>query len=258
MSNGVVSRFLAAKAVKWDIFNVKRCALTIFWPQKPWNETFSTWNGVLSQFFAAKTDFLNWTGLQFAHPTETHLVSVFWTVLVNVNVGSSLRERKVCECVTVRRPGRVGDCRNAKLSLFVFVLVWVYFEHERFESGFHDLKFVCQSFTTRDLFHQQNRKGKIVMTKTIRYKGLVFVFGTWNGYDFWRRSWGLPCSSKSLKFVFLKSYWGNETHVRGKLKPANSQTNKAAEVDSSSTHLFKRKGGWVPCVDQIQKCVTAP
>ena len=26
---------------------------------------------------------------------------------------------------------------------------------------------------TRDLFHQQNRKGKIVMTKTSRYKGLV-------------------------------------------------------------------------------------
>ena len=98
---------------------------------------------------------------------------MFWTVLVNVNVGSSLRERKVCECVTVRRPGRVGDCRNAKLSLFVFVLVWVYFEHERFESGFRDLKFVCQSFTTRDLFHQQNRKGKIVMIKASRYMELV-------------------------------------------------------------------------------------
>ena len=94
-------------------------------------------------------------------------------MLVNVNVGSSLRERKVCECVTVRRPGRVGDCRNAKLSLFVFVLVWVYFEHERFESGFRDLKFVCQSFTTRDLFHQQNRKGKIVMIKASRYMELV-------------------------------------------------------------------------------------
>ena len=31
------------------------------------------------------------------------------------------------------------DCRNAKRSPFVFVLVWVYFEHERFESGFRDL-----------------------------------------------------------------------------------------------------------------------
>ena len=30
---------------------------------------------------------------------------------------------------------------------------------------------LCQE--TRDLFHQQNRKGKIVMTKTSRYKGLV-------------------------------------------------------------------------------------
>ena len=48
----------------------------------------------------------------------------------------------------------------------------------------------------RDLFHQHNRKGKIVMIETSRYKGLVFgfVFGTWNWYDFWRRSWGLPCS----------------------------------------------------------------
>ena len=33
-----------------------------------------------------------------------------------------------------------------------------------------------------------------------RYKRLVlgFVFGTWNWYDFWRRSWGLPCSRPSL------------------------------------------------------------
>ena len=31
------------------------------------------------------------------------------------------------------------DCKNAKRSPFVFVLVWVYFEHERFESGFRDL-----------------------------------------------------------------------------------------------------------------------
>ena len=42
--------------------------------------------------------------------------------------------------------------------------------------------------------HQHNRKGKIVMIKTRRYKRLVFgfVFCTWNWYDFWRRSWGLP------------------------------------------------------------------
>ena len=52
----------------------------------------------------------------------------------------------------------------------------------------------------RDLFHQHNRKGKIVMIETSRYKGLVFgfVFGTWNWYDFWRRSWGLPCSRPLL------------------------------------------------------------
>ena len=45
--------------------------------------------------------------------------------------------------------------------------------------------------------HQHKRKGKIVMIKTRRYKRLVFgfVFCTWNWYDFWRRSWGLPCNS---------------------------------------------------------------
>ena len=31
----------------------------------------------------------------------------------------------------------------------------------------------CRLWKTRDLFHQQNRKGKIVMTKTSRYKGLA-------------------------------------------------------------------------------------
>ena len=30
-----------------------------------------------------------------------------------------------------------------------------------------------QALETRDLFHQQNSKGKIVMTNTSRYKGLV-------------------------------------------------------------------------------------
>ena len=56
-------------------------------------------------------------------------------------------------------------------------------------------RFDCRLWK-RDLFHQHNRKGKIVMIETSRYKGLVFgfVFGTWNWYDFWRRSWGLPCS----------------------------------------------------------------
>ena len=48
--------------------------------------------------------------------------------------------------------------------------------------------------------HHHNRKGKIVMNKTRRYKRLVFgfVFCTWNWYDFWRRSWGLPCSRPLL------------------------------------------------------------
>ena len=49
---------------------------------------------------------------------------------------------------------------------------------------------------TRDLLHQHNRKGKVVIIKARRYKRLVlgFVFCTWNWYDFWRRSCGLPCS----------------------------------------------------------------
>ena len=42
-------------------------------------------------------------------------------MLTNVNVGSSLRERQVCECVAVRRPGRVetAETRNDH-RLFVF------------------------------------------------------------------------------------------------------------------------------------------
>ena len=38
-------------------------------------------------------------------------------------------------------------CRNAKRSPFVCVLVWVYFEHERFESGFRDLTLCVKVFT---------------------------------------------------------------------------------------------------------------
>ena len=50
-------------------------------------------------------------------------------------------------------------------------------------------------------FHQHNRKGKIVMIKTSRYIRLVMgsFFGTWNWYNFWRRSWGLPCSRPLLR-----------------------------------------------------------
>ena len=53
---------------------------------------------------------------------------------------------------------------------------------------------------TRDLLHQHNRKGKVVIIKTRRYKRLVlgFVFCTWNWYFFWRRSWGLPCCPVTL------------------------------------------------------------
>ena len=42
-------------------------------------------------------------------------------------------------------------CRNAKRSPFVCVLVWVYFEHERFESGFRDLT-LCGKVLRTDLF----------------------------------------------------------------------------------------------------------
>ena len=57
-----------------------------------------------------------------------------------------------------------------------------------------------QALETRDLLHQHKRKGKVVMIKTRRCKRLVFrfVFCTWNWYDFWRRSWGLPCSRPLL------------------------------------------------------------
>ena len=53
-----------------------------------------------------------------------------------------------------------------------------------------------QAFEARDLLHQHNRKGQVVMIKTRRSKRLVFgfVFCTLNWYEFWRRSGGLPCS----------------------------------------------------------------
>ena len=56
------------------------------------------------------------------------------------------REFEKGECVAVRRPGKADTDRNAKRPPFVCILVWVYFVHERFESGFRDLT-LCQSFT---------------------------------------------------------------------------------------------------------------
>ena len=57
-----------------------------------------------------------------------------------------------------------------------------------------------QAFEARDLLHQHNRKGQVVMIKTRRSKRLVFgfVFCTLNWYEFWRRSGGLPCSRPLL------------------------------------------------------------
>ena len=49
------------------------------------------------------------------------------------------REFEKGECVAVRRPVKADTDRNAKRPPFVCVLVWVYFVHERFESGFRDL-----------------------------------------------------------------------------------------------------------------------
>ena len=49
------------------------------------------------------------------------------------------REFEKGECVAVRRPGKADTDRNARRPPFVCVLVWVYFVHERFESGFRDL-----------------------------------------------------------------------------------------------------------------------
>ena len=49
------------------------------------------------------------------------------------------REFEKGECVAVRRPGKADTDRNTKRPPFVCVLVWVYFVHERFESGFRDL-----------------------------------------------------------------------------------------------------------------------
>ena len=41
-------------------------------------------------------------------------------------------------------PGRVGDCRNAKLSLFVLFWFGFTLEYVRFESGFRDLTLCCK------------------------------------------------------------------------------------------------------------------
>ena len=61
-------------------------------------------------------------------------------MLVNVNVGSSLQERKVCECACPRETAWESLRLQKRETLTVcFVLVWVYFERERFESGFRDL-----------------------------------------------------------------------------------------------------------------------
>ena len=50
------------------------------------------------------------------------------------------REFEKGECVAVRRPGKVDTDPETRNDHRLFgVLVWVYFVHERFESGFRDL-----------------------------------------------------------------------------------------------------------------------
>ena len=62
------------------------------------------------------------------------------------------REFEKGECVAVRRPGKVDTDRNAKRPPFVCVLVWVYFVHERFESGFRDLTLCVKVLRNRTTY----------------------------------------------------------------------------------------------------------
>ena len=65
----------------------------------------------------------------------------------------------------MRRPGKVDTDRNAKRPPFVCVLVWVYFVHERFESGFRDLtlcvKVLRKHLPTQGVSPQEDRTDKI-------------------------------------------------------------------------------------------------
>ena len=80
------------------------------------------------------------------------------------------REFEKGECVAVRRPGKADTDRNARRPPFVCVLVWVYFVHERFESGFRDLTLCVK--VLRRILKQCARwlpKTRSKMTLKVRY-----------------------------------------------------------------------------------------
>ena len=56
-------------------------------------------------------------------------------------------------------------------------------------------------------------KEKLLWSRQAGTRGLVFgfVFGTWNWYVFWRRSWGLSCCAASQALMhlnFSEVVWG--------------------------------------------------
>ena len=61
----------------------------------------------------------------------------------------------------------------------------------------------------RGLFHQKKQKGKDChdQDKQVQGASFGFVFGTWNWYDFWRRSCGLPCSGGQVPYKAPRLQW---------------------------------------------------
>ena len=75
------------------------------------------------------------------------------------------RELEKGVCVAVRRPGKADADRNARRPPFVWVLVWVYFVHERFESGFRDLTLCVK------VLRREDQKSKI---QNIFFTNIIF------------------------------------------------------------------------------------
>ena len=84
--------------------------------------------------------------------------------------------------------------------------------------------------------------------KPVQGASFGFVFGTWNWYDFWRRSWGLPCSRPLLPIrcwfdAFL--HWNSaaeEGAWRIYVLLAGWKTNNVVHVE---TLLWERLGRWI-------------
>ena len=84
------------------------------------------------------------------------------------------REFEKGECVAVRRPGKADTDRNAKRPPFVCVLVWVYFVHERFESGFRDLTLcvkVLRNHRVRQLLPGDVNPGMTIPRSCVKVEG---------------------------------------------------------------------------------------